>query len=507
MISGAAVPAHSVKTLFIDGQWRNAADGSIREIRSPHDGYLVARVSEAGAQDVSDAIAAARASFDSHVFSYWSWSKRSALVARIADLLERDVERIALLESADTGKRLVEARYDLADVISVFRYYASLGLIEHERVVQIGDARIDSRIVSEPVGVAALIGPWNYPLLQASWKVAPALVAGCSFILKPSELTPSTAIALLELIDEAGAPRGVANLVLGAGAVVGAPLISDPRVDMVSFTGGLATGKTIMATAAQTVKKVALELGGKNPNIIFADADLEVAIDNAVTAVFLHSGQVCSAGTRLLVERSVHDQVVNKIVARAKVIHLGGPDDSSSETGPLISQAHLEKVARYVEQAIAEGAELRVGGRRSTADALARGWYFEPTVLDSCLTTMSCVQEESFGPVLTVEVFDSEEEAIRLANDTIYGLSGAVWTNDAEKAQRVARALRHGTIWVNDFGPYKAQAEWGGFKASGIGRELGPSGLHEYLEIKHIWTNTSPARSGWFADASKEESR
>ena len=499
--------AQSVNSLFIDGEWRSASDNSIREIRSPHDGSLVALVSEATAQDASDAIAAARTSFDSAKFSSWSWAERSALVARIADLLERDAEKIALLESGDTGKRIVEARYDIADVISVFRYYAGLGLSEHDRVVHIGDERIDSRIVSEPVGVCALIGPWNYPLLQASWKVAPALVAGCSFILKPSELTPSSAIALLQLIDEAGTPKGVANLLLGAGATVGAPLTSDKRVDLVSFTGGLATGKAIMATAAQTVKKVALELGGKNPNIIFADADLDVAIDNAVTAVFLHSGQVCSAGTRLLVERSIHDLVVEKIVARAKAIRMGGPGDLTAETGPLISQAHLQKVSQYVERALAEGAQLLAGGKRSTLKPLSEGWYFEPTVLDHCTTTMSCVQDESFGPVLTVEVFDTESEAIALGNDTIYGLAGAVWTNNVEKANRVAKALRHGTIWVNDFGPYKAQAEWGGFKASGVGRELGPSGLHEYLEIKHIWTNTSPARSGWFADAQQEEKR
>jgi betaine-aldehyde dehydrogenase len=465
----------------------------------------VARVSEAGADDVSDAIAAARNSFDNGIYSSWSWAERSALVARIADLLERDAEKIALLESGDTGKRLIEARYDIADVISVFRYYAGLGLTEHDRTVHIGDDHIDSRIVSEPIGVCALIGPWNYPLLQASWKVAPALVAGCSFILKPSELTPSSAIALLHLIEEAGTPKGVANLILGAGAVVGAPLTSDRRVDLVSFTGGLATGKAIMRAAADTVKKVALELGGKNPNIIFADADLDVAIDNAVTAVFLHSGQVCSAGTRLLVERSIHDLVVEKIVKRARAISLGGPADLAAETGPLISKAHMEKVAAYVASALAEGATLLTGGKRSTLPALSHGWYFEPTVLDGCTTSMSCVQDESFGPVLTVEVFDSETEAIALGNDTIYGLAGAVWTSNPEKANRVAKALRHGTIWVNDFGPYKAQAEWGGFKASGIGRELGPSGLHEYLEIKHIWTNTSPARSGWFSDAQQGE--
>jgi len=499
------VSAQSVKSLFIDGEWRHASDRSTREIRSPHDGSLVTLVAEAGANDVSEAIAAARKSFDSAIFSSWSWAERSALVARIADLLERDAEKLALLESGDTGKRLVEARYDIADVISVFRYYAGLGLTEHDRVVHIGDDRIDSRIVTEPVGVCALIGPWNYPLLQASWKVAPALTAGCSFILKPSELTPSSAIALLKLIEEAGVPRGVANLILGAGAVVGAPLTSDQRIDLVSFTGGLATGKAIMKAASETVKKIALELGGKNPNIIFADADLDVAIDHAVTAVFLHSGQVCSAGTRLLVERSIHDLVVKKIVKRAKAISMGGPADLEAETGPLISRGHLEKVSKYVANALAEGAKLLTGGKRSTLPLLSKGWYFEPTVLDDCTSSMSCVQDESFGPVLTVEVFDTESEAISLGNDTIYGLAGAVWSGDPEKANRVARALRHGTIWVNDFGPYKAQAEWGGFKASGIGRELGPSGLHEYLEIKHIWTNTSPARSGWFADAEQGE--
>ena len=491
----------SAKTLFFGGEWRSASEGGTREIRSPHDGTLVALVSEASELDVSSAIASARASFDSGEFAAWGWAKRSALVARIAELLERDTENFAALESRDTGKRLVEARYDIADVVSVFRYYASLGLTEHDRVVQIGDDRIDSRITSEPVGVCALIGPWNYPLLQASWKVAPALVAGCSFILKPSELTPSSAIALMHIFEEAGVPKGVANLILGAGAVVGTPLTSDRRVDLVSFTGGLETGKRIMGLCAQTVKKIALELGGKNPNIIFADAELDAAIDNAVTAVFLHSGQVCSAGTRLLVERSIHDRVVAQIVSRAKMIRMGGPDDLEAETGPLISQAHLEKVANYVQKGVAEGATLLAGGKRSNLDALRDGWYFEPTVLSNCNTKMSCVQDESFGPVLTIEVFDTEAEAISLGNDTIYGLAGAVWTRNAAKAQRVAAALRHGTIWVNDFGPYKAQAEWGGFKASGIGRELGPSGLHEYLEIKHVWTNTSPARSGWFADS------
>jgi len=486
--------------LFIGGKWRTASDGGVREILSPHDGSVVARVPEATAADASDAIAAARASFDSGIFSSWSWVARSALVAKVADLLERDASEIALKESNDTGKRIVEAEYDVADVVATFRYFADLGRQQHDRVVASGLDQVDSRIVHEPVGVCALIGPWNYPLLQASWKVAPALVAGCSFILKPSELTPSSAIHLLGLIEEAGAPVGVANLLLGSGAIVGVPLTRDPRVDLVSFTGGLSTGKAIMASAAESVKKVALELGGKNPNIIFADADLDAAIDNALTAAFLHSGQVCSAGTRLLVESSVHDLVVKQIVQRAQLIRLGGPKDLAAETGPLISQGHLRKVEDYMSHAVAEGAKVLTGGRRSSREDLKSGWYFEPTVLDGCDTKMYCVQEESFGPIMTVEVFTTESEAVALGNDTMYGLAGAVWSSDNAKAQRVARALRHGTIWVNDYGPYRPQAEWGGFKASGIGRELGPSGLQEYLEIKHIWTNNSPTRSGWFKD-------
>jgi betaine-aldehyde dehydrogenase len=269
---------------------------------------------------------------------------------------------------------------------------------------------------------------------------------------------------------------------------------------MVSFTGGLNTGQTIMKAAVSTVKRLALELGGKNPHIIFADADIDAAIDNAVTAAFLHSGQVCSAGTRLIVERSIHDRVVKEIVRRAGQIRLGGPEDLTAETGPLISKSHLEGVTKYVEKGIAEGATLLVGGKRSEKSEHTNGWYFLPTVLDNCNTKMFCVQDESFGPVMTVEVFDSEKEAIAIANDTPFGLSGGLWSKDSVKAARVASALRHGTIWVNDFGPYRPGAEWGGYKQSGIGRELGEHGLSEYLEIKHIWTNNAPSKSGWFSD-------
>ena len=489
-----------VATLYIDGAWRAASDGGEHDVHSPHDQRVVATVSQATESDVLAAIAAARTSFDSGVFTSWGFAKRSALVSKIADLLERDLKVIAKKESDDTGKRIIEAEYDIADVIATFRHFAALGLKEHDRVVDVGLAHVSSRIVHEPLGVASLIGPWNYPLLQIAWKVAPALVAGCSFIVKPSELTPQSAIALMHAIEEAGTPQGVANLILGPGSVVGTSLISDPRVDMVSFTGGLNTGQTIMKAAVAHVKRLALELGGKNPHIIFADADIEAAIDNAVTAAFLHSGQVCSAGTRLIVERSIHDRVVKEIVRRAGNIRLGGPEDLAAETGPLISKSHLEGVITYVEKGVAEGADLLVGGKRSDKPEHANGWYYLPTVLDNCTTTMNCVQEESFGPVMTVEVFDTEAEAIAIGNDTVFGLSGGLWSTDSAKAARVASALRHGTIWVNDFGPYRPQAEWGGYKQSGIGRELGEHGLSEYLEIKHIWTNNAPSKSGWFSD-------
>ena len=334
-------------TLYIDGKWTSPVEGHTWNVNSPADGHLVATVAEATNADVDLAISAARRAFDSGEFPSWGFAKRSDLVAKIADLMERDLKILAKLESDDTGKRLIEAEYDIADVIACFRHFANIGKSEHERIVEIGLENIDSRVVQEPVGVCTLIGPWNYPLLQVSWKVAPALIAGCTIIVKPAELTPSTAIHLFKLIDEAGVPAGVANLILGKGSSIGDLLTSDPRIDLVSFTGSLAIGQRIMSLASKTIKKVALELGGKNPNIIFADADLDAAIDNAVTAGFLHSGQVCSAGTRLIVEENIHDQVVNEIVRRAKEIKLGGPDSSDAETGPLISENHLNKVQEF----------------------------------------------------------------------------------------------------------------------------------------------------------------
>lgn len=492
--------------MYIDGSWADAQSGNTRDILCPADGELVVTVPEGGEADATAAIAAARRAFDDHRWSSVPGPERGALLHRLGDLLASEREDVAILEAKDTGKRLVEARIDMDDVLSVIRHFANLAAAEGGRIIDPGVADVSSRVVTEPVGVCSLITPWNFPLLQTSWKIAPALAAGNTFVLKPSELTPSTAIWLMDALERVGLPAGVANLVLGTGAEVGETLTTHADVDLVSFTGGLHTGRRIMAAAAPTVKRVALELGGKNPNIIFADADLDAAIDNALTAIFLDSGQVCSAGARLIVEESIHDQVVDELVRRAGKIRLGGPFDDAAETGPLISAQHREKVEKYVADAVAEGAQLRVGGARPDDAALAAGHYYLPTILDGCTSEMVCVQDESFGPVLTVETFSgadrdaAEDAAIAIANDTIYGLAGAVWTENAGRAERMAGRLRHGTVWINDFHPYVAGAEWGGMKQSGIGRELGLAGLHEYQETKHIWHNTRPARAGWFAD-------
>ena len=491
----------STETLFIGGSWTAASDGGTRDIRCPADGELVGTVSEGTAEDSTRAVEAARAAFDSGEWSGKSPLERGTFLIKVANRLRERKAEFARAETLDTGKRLVESEIDMDDIANCFEYFGKLSGQDSGRLVDAGSPTVVSRIEYEPVGVCSLIAPWNYPLLQASWKIAPALAAGCSFVLKPRELTPHTSILMMDVLQELGLPAGVANLVLGAGKTVGSVLSSHPDVDLVSFTGGLETGKTIAASAAGSVKKVALELGGKNPNIVFADADFDAALDNALNAAFVHSGQVCSAGARLIVEESIAERFVDELVRRAGQIRLGGPFDPDAETGPLISAAHRDKVTAYVDKGVAEGARLRCGGTWGEGE-LKKGFYYLPTVLDQVKSGMSVVVDEAFGPVVTVETFSTEEEAVKIGNDTHYGLAGAVWSQDAGKTQRVARALRHGTIWINDFHPYLPQAEWGGFGQSGVGRELGPTGLAEYQEAKHIYHNTDPQVTGWFADRS-----
>ncbi len=484
-------------SLYIDGTWTGGSAGTAPVV-NPFDASVVTEVDQAGPDDVERAVAAARTAFDSGPWRATSAGERGAILGRIAEMLQRDKENIARTETLDTGKTLAESRIDVDDVTAVFRYYSRLADADPGRVVDTGNPAVVSRIVHEPVGVCVLITPWNYPLLQLSWKVAPAIAAGNTMVIKPSEVTPLTSVTLVELCEEAGVPPGVVNILLGDGPSVGAPLTSHPDVDMVSFTGGLGTGQAIIRASAETVKRTAVELGGKNPNLVFADTDVELAVDYVMLAVFLHSGQVCSAGARLIIEDSIADTVVDEVVRRAAFIKQGNGLDDGVEVGPLVSAAHLAKIEDFVASARAEGATIRCGGTRPDDPALKNGYFFLPTVITDVTRDMRVIREETFGPLLTVERFTTEAEAIELGNDTHYGLAGAVFTRDMGRAHRVSSALRHGTVWINDFHPYFPGAEWGGMGRSGNGRELGPTGLAEYQEIKHVWNNTAPEPQRWF---------
>ncbi|WP_286884920.1 aldehyde dehydrogenase family protein [Aneurinibacillus sp. UBA3580] len=482
--------------MYIDGQWVEGAAGETRDIVNPANGRTIATAVEGTAEDAGRAIQAAKRAF----YTTW-WDtpaiERAKLLFDVARKLEERGDEFAKTETLNNGKPLREAIFDVYDTISCFKYYAGLATKPHGQTYEVPDPQ-QAMVVREPIGVCGQIVPWNYPLMMAAWKLAPALAAGNTVVFKPSELTPLSAVKLFEIFEEVGFPRGVVNLVLGAGATVGQEIAASHDVDKVAFTGGTATGRKIMEASLGNLKKVSLELGGKSPNVVFADADFDTAVDYALFGIFANQGQVCSAGSRLLLEESIHDAFIEALIKKAKTIQVGPGLDQRSQMGPLISEAHMEKVLRYIEIGKQEGATLVHGGKRITEGKLKDGYFVEPTIFTNTRPDMRIVQEEIFGPVLAIQTFKSEEEAIHLANDTIYGLAGAVFTNDVSRAFRVVKRIRAGITWINSYHPTYNEAPWGGYKQSGHGRELGTFGYEAYTEVKQINNNLKVEPIGWF---------
>ncbi|PED08920.1 aldehyde dehydrogenase family protein [Bacillus pseudomycoides] len=485
--------------MYLNGEWRDSSNQEKRPIINPANGKVIAYAPEGTIEDAKYAIEVARATFDSGIWSETSAAERAFYLFKIADEIDKNLKELARLETMDNGKTYREAEGDIGDAAACFRYYAGLITKPDGQTYHVADP-MQAMVVREPVGVCGLIVPWNYPLLMSVWKIAPALAAGNTIVFKPSEVTPITATKLFGIMEKVELPKGVANMVMGAGPIVGNEIAASNKVDMISFTGGTKTGKHIMRTAADNMKKISLELGGKSPNIIFADADFETAVDYALFGIYAGAGQVCSAGSRILVEESVYDRFVNRFVERAKRINVGPGDNPESEMGPLVSQEHMEKVLRYIEIGKDEGAEIVCGGKRILADGKDNGFFIEPTVFVNVKPDMRIVQEEIFGPVVVIQKFKDEQEAIELANGTDYGLAGGVFTVDGAKAMRVIRKLRAGITWINSYHPTYNEAPWGGYKQSGIGRSLGTFGLEEFQEIKQININLEVEPIGWFAN-------
>ena len=484
--------------MYYGGEWQLAADGGTRELLNPANGEPVALVAEGAQHDAERAIAAARKAFDDGPWTQLSAADRAALLFKVADAIDAARDEFARIDTLNNGKPLREAEYDAIDAANCFRYYAGLATKPQGQTFDV-PAPSQSYTVREPIGVCGQIVPWNYPLLMSVWKLAPALAAGNVCVLKPAELTPLSVMRLVAIFEQLEFPAGVVNVVLGPGKTAGHAIAASPYVDKIAFTGGTATGRSIMIDATGNLKKISLELGGKSPNVVFADADFETAVDYALFGIYANAGQVCSAGSRLILQASLHDRFVERLVERAKKIRVGDGFDPQTEMGPIISELHRERVEGYIEAGKAEGAELLCGGNR-LGGSLARGNFIAPTIFDHTTPDMKIVREEIFGPVLVVQTFEDEADAIRMANDTIYGLAGAVFTNDVAKAHRVIRKLRAGITWINTYHPTYNEAPWGGYKQSGIGRELGTYGYDAYTEVKQINVNLDVAPSGWFSE-------
>jgi betaine-aldehyde dehydrogenase len=484
------------RRMWIGGQWVDAQSGATRDVINPADGSVLARIPEAGSEDVRRAVCQARIAFEEGPWPALPARERGTLLFKIAEAIRAKAGAFAEMDTRNMGKPIVEAEFDVADAAHCFEYYGGLASKIHGETLDVPDNAL-SMVVREPVGVVGQIIPWNYPLLMVAWKLAPALAAGCTVVLKPAEQTPLSALMLGELLESLDVPRGVVNIVTGDGPTAGAALVADPGVDKVAFTGGVDTGRLVIKSAADTIKRMSIELGGKNPNIVFADADFDAAVDGALFGAFANQGEVCSAGSRLLVERSIYDRMLDALAGKSDRIRLGDPLDRNTKMGPLVTREHQQKVLEYIDVGKHEG-RLIVGGGVPRGAAFSNGCYVEPTIFADVDNKARIAQEEIFGPVLVVIPFDEEADAVRIANDTPYGLAGAVWTRDVFRGIRVLKQIRAGILWLNTYHPTYNEAPWGGYKQSGFGRELGPYGLEHYLETKQINLNLSEAPIGWY---------
>lgn len=482
---------------YVGGKFVPARSGRTREFFNPADNSVLGVATESDAADAEDAISAAREAFDAGPWPGTPAVQRAERLFKLADLIEKNAEEFSRRDTLNNGKPLRESIADAGDAAACFRYYAGLATKPHGETFDLPEPTMQSMAVREPVGVCGQIIPWNYPVLMAAWKLAPGLAAGNCCILKPSELTPWSAQLLFELIDEVGFPDGSVQMVYGAGDPVGSALAASDRVDKIAFTGGTTTGRKIMQAATGNLKRVSLELGGKTPIVMFADTDPDVALEYAMFGIFAGQGEVCNAGSRLFLEKGMADSLLARLASASAKIVVGRGSDEGTEMGPLISKAHKEKVLGYIESGKESGAEVLCGGEPYD-DWRVKGNFVPPTVFVKAPGDAKIVREEIFGPVLVVDTFDTEEEAVRKANDTIYGLSGAVFTKDGARAQRVIRKLRAGVTWINTFHFTFNEAPWGGYKQSGFGRELGTHGYDAYTEVKQITTNLNPAPLGWF---------
>ena len=492
----SSIAKTSVRTYqnYMNGQWAASVSGETFPVYDPSTEEVIAQVASSNAADVDKAVKAARAAFDSGPWLSTTAQDRGRILFKLAEKIRQNTTQLAELECRNTGKPIVEAEYDIADVATCFEYYGGLANKVTGSVNPV-PAKALSFTMREPIGVAGQIIPWNYPLLMAAWKLAPAIAAGCTCVLKPAEQTPLTALEFANHFEEAGLPPGVVNIVNGFGESAGAAIVAHPNVDKIAFTGSAAVGKIIVKSAADTLKRVTLELGGKSPNIFFPDADWEAAVDGALFGVFINQGEVCSAGSRILVEKKIYPKFVEAMTEKAKRIKLGAPLERDTKMGPLVSKAQYDRVNSYLDLGKKE-AKVAIGGGRPKQ--FTKGYYVEPTIFYDVANSARIAREEIFGPVASVIPFDGESEAIRIANDTPYGLAAAVWTRDIYKAFRVVKSLRAGIIWVNHMQPTYVEAPWGGYKQSGFGRELGPWGLEEYLETKQVFVNLDETPIGWY---------